>query len=139
MDNELINKAFLFASEKHKGQIYNNGEFIQHPLQTYEILKAVLPKDTNLLAAGLLHDTIEDTDTTKKEIEKEFNEDIASLVWEVTKYKPDKNKAALFPNLKTKRGIILKFADRLSNLTHMEEWPDKKQQWYLKSSKFWLS
>lgn len=134
MDNALVYKAYLFALEKHIGQTYNNGAFIQHPLQTYEILKTILPQDYNLLSAGLLHDTIEDQNVTQEEIEKEFNSDIASLVWEVTK--SDYN---TFPNLKTKRGTILKFADRLSNLSNMTDWPEERQAKYILKSKFWLS
>lgn len=134
MDNELINKAFLFAQEKHKGQTYNNGEFIQHPLQTYEILKTILPEDTNLLAAGLLHDTIEDCGISKKTLESLFNEDVASLVWEVTKESYN-----FFPNLRTRRGVLLKFADRLSNLASMTGQPVEWQAKYILKSKFWKS
>ena len=134
MDNELINKAFLFAQEKHKGQTYNDGEFIQHPLQTYEILKTILPQDTNLLAAGLLHDVAEDCGVSEKTLISEFNEDVASLVYEVTKQGYN-----FFPRLKTRRGAILKFADRLSNLVNIQHWSAEKQAKYIVKSKFWLS
>ena len=136
----LILKAKKYATKVHKGQKYNNGKFIQHPTQVAEILKLVTPKDKNLICAGYLHDTIEDTDTTWHNLLHEFNKDIANLVQEVTKEVPDnKSLPAFFPNLSTHRGIMLKFADRLSNLSHMDNWDEKKKQWYLTKSKFWNS
>lgn len=138
-DNKLINKAYEFALDKHKGQKYGKEDFIYHPLQVYEIITRVCPTDINLRVASICHDLIEDAGVTKDDLEEKFNQDVAELVWEVTKFKPEKNQPATFPNLKSKRAIILKFADRLANLSNMQDWPDKRQQWYLKSSKFWFS
>ena len=140
MRKNVLRQALQFATSKHRGQVYNGMDFIVHPIATVCILEAVMPQDTSLLAAGYLHDTIEDTPTTYKELKKTFNQDIADLVLEVTKVKPkDKSKSAYFPNLKTQRGIILKFADRLSNISNMKDWNDEKKQWYLNKSKFWSS
>lgn len=134
MDNKLIKKALAFATEKHKGQRYNNGKFIQHPIQTYKILKTILPEDESLLTAGLLHDTAEDCNISQETLTKEFNEDVAVLVYEVTKTTYNK-----FPRLKTRRGIILKFADRLANLANINQWSEERQAKYLLKSKFWSS
>jgi (p)ppGpp synthase/HD superfamily hydrolase len=113
--------------------------FVFHPLRVADYLTFACPDDINLICAGALHDILEDTQTSYDELEHAFNTDIASLVREVTKYKPDKNKAATFPNLKTRRGILLKFFDRADNLSDLKGWDDKKIKWYLKSSKFWKS
>ncbi len=136
----LIHKAKRYAMLKHMHQKRADGTaYIFHPLRVANYLSLACPDDTNLIAAGALHDTIEDCGVTLEELTNEFNEDVTSLVWEVTKYKPDKNKAATFPNLKTKRGILLKFFDRADNLSDMKAWDDKKIAWYLKTSKFWQS
>lgn len=131
-DNELLNKAYFFAKEKHKNQLYGVVGFIYHPLQVYEIIKLLCPLDINLQIAALLHDVLEDTKTSYKELEKEFNEDVTALVKEVTK-----SEYNTFPNLKTQRGYQLKFADRLSNLSNMQEWSERRKRKYMKKSRFW--
>lgn len=134
---DQIKKARKFATLKHKGKFYNgNQPFMVHPEEVYTILEALLRvqngQDNNLLAAALLHDTIEDTDASFIELTTEFNEDIAELVLEVTD-----DGWNVFPNLKTQRGIMLKFADRLANLSHIHEWSKKNQKKYIGKSKFW--
>ena len=136
----LQNKALKVATEAHKGQLYDDGrEFIVHPVLTAQILQ-LIGADENLICAGFLHDTIEDTPLTYEDLRELFNEDIVSLVAEVTKEKPkNKSKSSYFPNLKTQRGVMLKLADRLSNISNMKSWDKKKQEWYLKKTKFWRS
>lgn len=128
----IIDKALDFATEKHKGQKYNGKSYIVHPVLTYRIVKAIFPHDFELQAAAILHDTLEDTPTTASELAETFGSDIASLVYEVTK--TDTN---TFPNLKTTRGVILKFADRLANLSCMDKKPMEWQLQYINKSKFW--
>ncbi len=136
----LVDKAKNYAMVKHKGQKRSDGSpYIFHPFRVTQYLSIACPTDTNLICAGALHDVIEDCSVRLEELESEFNKDIASLVWEVTKYKPDPNKKALFPNLKTQRGIILKFFDRADNLSDMKGWSAKKKGWYLNTSQFWQS
>ena len=73
-------KAFLYATKKHKGQKDKAGKpYILHPLEAMMIV-ADLTDDEELLAAAVLHDTVEDTNTTAAEIEREFGESVASLV-----------------------------------------------------------
>lgn len=133
---DIIKRAMKFAEKKHKGQIDDDGkEFMVHPLQVYTILSTTT-FDENLLAAALLHDTIEDTDTTYEDLVKAFNKDIADLVNEVT-HEGNKIKGYYFPRLKTKRGIMLKFADRLSNISRMRSWSEQRKEHYLRRSKFW--
>lgn len=129
----IINKALEFALEAHAGQKDDSGKpYIVHPIQTADILKFVT-NDENLIAAAYLHDVLEDCDIDYKTLVNEFNEDVANLVKEVTKKSYN-----TFPNLKTQRGIMLKFADRLSNISRMDNWPDDKKQFYLNNSIFWM-
>ena len=81
----IIDRAYRYAAEAHEGQVRRSGEpFIEHPLQTALYL-AELRLDANALAAGLLHDVVEDCDVCLEEIEDEFGKEIAGLVDGVTK------------------------------------------------------
>lgn len=139
--DNIVDKAFDFAAEKHKGQVDDDGKdfFMAHPAMVGTLLAVLVPRDNNLIAAGLLHDTLEDTDTTYEELEREFNKDIADLVNEVTQEGEKDVKGYYFPRLETQRGIMLKFADRLSNLSRLESWTPERKAHYLKRSKFWRS
>ena len=128
----LVDKALDFATKKHGAQLDDNGKlYIFHPIAVAKILMQIT-NDENIIAAGYLHDTLEDTDTSYEELIYVFGEDIANLVKEVTK-----TKSNTFPNLKTQRAILVKFADRLSNLSRMEGWNDKRRKQYIAKSKFW--
>jgi ADP-ribose pyrophosphatase YjhB (NUDIX family) len=136
----LLNKAAKFAEKKHKKQKDDSGNdyFMAHCVPVSVVLAQVIC-DVNLVCAGYLHDTIEDTKTTHKELIKEFNKDIADLVLEVTHEGKKDQYGYYFPRLKTTRGIMLKFADRLSNLSRMDAWSTNRQAQYLRKSKFWRS
>lgn len=130
----IIERAQSFAIEAHDGQTRTDGSpFIDHPAQTAAILKMVTD-DTNLIAAGWLHDTIEDCEWITYEIIRDkFNDDIANLVLAVTKTAPN-----TYPLLReNRRAVMLKFADRLSNLSDMAGWDDKKRDKYILKSMFW--
>jgi len=136
----MIEKAYDFAREKHKTQLDDCGlpYFEAHCCQVYRIIKDVTT-DENIICAALLHDTIEDTDTTYEELVEEFNKTVADLVMEVTHEGSKDDFGYYFPRLKSKDAILIKFADRLSNLSRIEEWDDTRQKQYLKRSKFWKS
>lgn len=78
---ELIDKAILFAAEKHAGQKrkYSGLPYITHPLAVMEIV-ATVEHDQNMLIAAILHDTVEDTDTRIEDIALEFGDDVSGLV-----------------------------------------------------------
>jgi len=145
--SKLVDKAYVFAIKKHRGQVDDSDPdnedsyFNKHCYIVGNILNSLnslfYDWDDNLIAAGYLHDTIEDTDTTYEELVKEFNKDVADLVMEVTHEGSKDQYGYYFPRLKTKRGMILKFADRLSNLSRIDCWDDKRQQQYLNKSIFW--
>lgn len=139
-DTKIIEKAAEFAVRKHKGQKRDGGieDYIVHPMQVALIL-SLITKDPNVVAAAYLHDTIEDTDTTYEELAKGFGKDIADLVNEVTHEGAKDEFGFYFPRLKTKRGIMIKLADRLSNISGMESWPVSRQLHYLRKTKFWNS
>jgi len=137
---DLIYKAKIFAYDKHKDQLDDaeNSYYAAHLLNVFNILSNVTI-DENLLCAGLLHDTIEDAGVTYEELVKEFNKDIADLVMEVTHEGNKDSHGYYFPRLKSKNGITLKFADRLSNVSRMGCWNEDRQKKYLKKSTFWKS
>ncbi len=132
----MIYKAAEFAKEKHRGQLYDYKKdyFLAHCWQVFHVLKNVTDDET-ILCAALLHDTLEDTETTLEELKEKFGDEIANLVHEVTNEDGENGKC--FPRLKSEKAIILKFADRLVNLSNMSCWDKKKQNWYLRTSKFW--
>ncbi|MBO4724940.1 MAG: bifunctional (p)ppGpp synthetase/guanosine-3',5'-bis(diphosphate) 3'-pyrophosphohydrolase [Firmicutes bacterium] len=124
---ELIARAFDLANEKHKDQKRKSGEpYIIHPMAVAKIL-ADLGMDEETVAAGLLHDVVEDTDYTYDQLKDDFGEEIALLVDGVTKLtsmvieskeqKQAENLRKMFLAMsKDIRVLIIKLADRLHNL-----------------------
>src|SRR5437763_14270369 len=85
VDRELLARAFRFAADAHEGQQRRSGEaFIRHPWGAAKIL-AELRQDEQTIAAALLHDVVEDTETEIDEVRTEFGDGIAQLVEGVTK------------------------------------------------------
>lgn len=133
----ILTKALLFAVDKHKNQLDDQGlPYIAHLEQVARILTDVTI-DPEIIAAGILHDTLEDTETTYDELVTEFGTRIADLVNEVTHEGTNDNHGYYFPRLHSHDAILIKFADRLSNLSRIDHWPLKRRQQYLKKSKFW--
>ncbi len=134
----VIAKAFAFSGEAHKVQQRKTGEpYFQHPLATAETL-AEWKMDDATIAAGLLHDTVEDTGISEETIRKTFGKDVAFLVDGVTKlghlkYRGAEGKAenlrkmiiALSEDL---RVIFIKLADRLHNMQTLGALPPEKQK-----------
>jgi len=138
-DIDLIKKAYEYANCLHGTQTRQSGEpYIIHPLNVAYILSE-LNADRDTICAALLHDTLEDTNTTKEELENLFNEDIANLVDGVTKIsgmnfstKEEKNLAntrkILSSLISDVRIIIIKLADRLHNMRTLEFKSEFKQK-----------
>ena len=127
--NKII-KAYKYAEEKHKDQKRKSGQpYIIHPLNVAYIL-AKLGLDTETICAALLHDVVEDTDSTYNDIKELFGTDIANIVEGVTKLSilfktTEKTKAENYKKMfiameKDIRVIILKLADRLHNIMTLE-------------------
>ena len=84
-DEALLNKAYVYAMHKHGAQRRANGDpFFSHPLEVAAILTD-LKLDDSTIAVALLHDTLEDTDSTRAEIDGMFGQDIGNLVEGLTK------------------------------------------------------
>ena len=139
VNKKLITKAYLYAYEKHFGQKRHTGEdYIIHPLNVAYIL-AEINADYQTICASLLHDTIEDCDVTKLELEQEFGVEIANLVDGVTKINKlqfnGDNEAILAYHRKIIVGltedvrvIIIKLADRLHNMRTLWALSEKSQK-----------
>lgn len=130
-------KASLFIIEAYEGQVDDDREkATDHMFQVCSIIIDLYPDDIELQQAALLHDTIEDGKATYAELISNFGTPVANLVREVS-HEGSRSTGYYFPRLKTRRGIMLKFADRLSNISRMESWSAERRQQYLNKSKFW--
>ncbi|MCB0408158.1 MAG: bifunctional (p)ppGpp synthetase/guanosine-3',5'-bis(diphosphate) 3'-pyrophosphohydrolase, partial [Bdellovibrionales bacterium] len=137
-DTNFIRKAYEFSEKAHAGQIRRSGEpYISHPLGVAGIL-ADLHLDLPTIATGLLHDTVEDTDVTLDEIEKEFGEEVRHIVDGVTKIskmnfrntheKQGENIRKMIVAMgKDVRVVLVKLADRLHNMRTLNHMPPEKQ------------
>ncbi len=134
----LLNKAYVYAMQKHGQQKRANGDpYISHPLEVAAILTE-MHLDELTIAVALLHDTIEDTTATRAEIDELFGEDIGRLVEGLTKLKKldlVTRKAKQAENLRKLllaisddvRVLLVKLADRLHNMRTMEYMPADKR------------
>lgn len=122
-ENELLNNAISFAVEKHKNGLRKGTKmpYIVHPLEVMHNLM-LMGADKNLMAAGVLHDTVEDTDATLEEIAAKFGDDVAALVSSHTEkdkslsWKTRKEIALEHLKHANKREQMLVLADKLSNM-----------------------
>ena len=137
-DLDQIEAAFKFADKKHEGQVRKSGDpYISHCIGVAYIL-AQLQAGPQTIMTGLLHDTIEDTGTTKEEIEKLFGTDVANLVEALTKvtrlsdyknveFTAENHRKIFVAMAKDVRAIIVKLADRLHNMRTLQFQPKEKQ------------
>ena len=138
-DLELIQKAYVFAATAHAGQTRLSGEpYLSHPLAVADTL-AEMGFDEPTVAAGLLHDTVEDTKATIEEIDENFGEEVADIVDGVTKISmiPFENKEeAQAENIRKMilamshdmRVLMVKLADRQHNMSTLDFQKAHKQK-----------
>ncbi len=138
-DVPVLRHAYNFGLQAHKKQRRYSGEpYFEHCLNVAEILSE-LKMDTQTIAAGLLHDVVEDTGVDLAEVEEHFGADIAMLVDGVTKISElkfesrEQRQAETFRKMllsmaRDVRVIIIKFADRLHNMRTLEHVPEKKRK-----------
>jgi guanosine-3',5'-bis(diphosphate) 3'-pyrophosphohydrolase len=138
VDRELVTRAFRFAAAAHEGQQRRSGEpFITHPVGVAKIC-AQLHLDEQTLAAALLHDVVEDTETELAAVREEFGEEVAALVDGVTKLtrvqfqsreqaEAENYRKMVVAMAEDVRVILVKLADRLHNLRTIEYLGKQKQ------------
>jgi GTP pyrophosphokinase len=141
LDRELLSRAYRFSEQAHRGQLRNSGDpYITHSVEVAKIL-AELQLDSITVAAGLLHDVIEDTKLTLADVDAEFGKPIADIVDGLTKIaklpsggstqerQVESYRKLLLSIAKDARVIIVKLADRLHNMRTLD-WlpPDKRRR-----------
>ena len=138
-DEEMLVKAYHYAQEAHANQKRASGEpYFIHPCAVADIL-IDLGLDAATVAAALLHDVIEDTESTAEDIQREFGDEVLGLVGSVTKLekivfksKEDENaenfRKIFVAMAKDVRVIIIKLADRLHNMRSLNFLSQERQQ-----------
>ncbi|MGH9600095.1 MAG: RelA/SpoT family protein, partial [Terracidiphilus sp.] len=138
-DIALIRKAWNFCVKHHEGQMRASGEpYIVHPLEVAEVL-AEMKLDSMAIAAGLLHDAVEDTPATNEEIAREFGDAVAYIVGGVTKIdkiefanredrQAENVRKMLLAMVSDVRVVLIKLADRLNNMRTLEYLQPDRQE-----------
>jgi GTP diphosphokinase / guanosine-3',5'-bis(diphosphate) 3'-diphosphatase len=138
-DLELVKRAYDYSLHVHSGQSRASGEpYLVHPLEVAQVL-AEMKMDPVAVAAGLLHDSVEDTSVTIVDIRKEFGEQVAHIVEGVTKIskidfatkeeqQAENLRKMMLAMVDDIRVILIKLADRLHNMRTLEHLPAERQQ-----------
>ncbi|HEY4050070.1 MAG TPA: bifunctional (p)ppGpp synthetase/guanosine-3',5'-bis(diphosphate) 3'-pyrophosphohydrolase [Acidobacteriaceae bacterium] len=138
-DTEIIRKAWEFCLQHHTGQLRASGEpFVLHPLEVAQVL-AEMKLDSTAIAAGLLHDAVEDTPVTTEDIAGQFGEQVAHIVEGVTKIdkiqfanredrQAENVRKMLLAMVSDVRVVLIKLADRLHNMRTLEHLSSERQQ-----------
>src|ERR687890_528792 len=137
-DTELLRRAYVFSAFEHKGQVRHSGEpYLVHPLEVADML-ADMKLDVVAIAAGLLHDIVEDTQTSIDRIKELFGPDIAHVVEGVTKLgaiqfssseerQAENFRKMLLAMVDDIRVILVKLADRLHNMRTLHHLPEERR------------
>ena len=136
---DLIKKAYNYMEKKHEGQFRKSGEPYKYHLIEVAYTLATFNVGPTTIAAGLLHDVVEDTDTSIEEIDENFGEDVAFLVDGATKirklskgsyedYQAENHRKIFIAMAKDLRVIIIKLADRLHNMRTLSSHQPEKQK-----------
>jgi GTP diphosphokinase / guanosine-3',5'-bis(diphosphate) 3'-diphosphatase len=138
-DLEIIRKAFDFSLLHHQGQVRASGEpFLIHPLEVSLVL-ADMKLDSTAIAAGLLHDAIEDTPVTHEDIRREFGDQVVHIVEGVTKIdkidfasreerQAENVRKMVLAMVNDIRVVLIKLADRLHNMRTLQHLPEERRQ-----------
>ncbi len=136
---DIVEKAYHYAEEKHEGQIRKSGEpYVTHPVHVAYIL-ADMELDLQSVCAALLHDVVEDTETTREDLVKDFGETVTLLVDGVTKLTKipytskeeqqiENLRKMFFAMAEDVRVLVIKLADRLHNMRTLKYQPETKQR-----------
>src|SRR5438552_14281020 len=138
-DLSLVKKAYDYSLKHHEGQSRASGEpYLVHPLEVALVLSE-MKMDPVAVAAGLLHDSVEDTSVTVVDIRKEFGEQVAHIVEGVTKIsaidfatreeqQAENLRKMMLAMVDDIRVVLIKLADRLHNMRTLEHLPPERQQ-----------
>ena len=138
-DLEIIRKAYEFSLKHHEGQTRASGEpFLTHPLEVALVL-AEMKLDSTAIAAGLLHDAIEDTPVTDDDVRREFGGQVLLLVEGVTKIdkidlasreerQAENVRKMVLAMVNDIRVVLIKLADRLHNMRTLKHLPEERRQ-----------
>src|SRR5580698_118710 len=138
-DIGVIRKAWEFCVQHHSGQLRASGEpYVLHPLEVAQVL-AEMKLDSTAIAAGLLHDAVEDTPVTTEDITEEFGEQVAHIVEGVTKIdkiqfanredrQAENVRKMLLAMVSDVRVVLIKLADRLHNMRTLEHLKPERQE-----------
>ncbi|MDP9322414.1 MAG: bifunctional (p)ppGpp synthetase/guanosine-3',5'-bis(diphosphate) 3'-pyrophosphohydrolase [Acidobacteriota bacterium] len=137
-DIDLLRRAYVFSAFEHKGQVRHSGEpYLVHPLEVADVL-ADMKLDVVAIAAGLLHDIVEDTQTPIERIKELFGADVAHVVEGVTKLgaipfssseerQAENFRKMLLAMVDDIRVILVKLADRLHNMRTLHHLPEERR------------
>src|SRR6187401_2981217 len=137
-EREFLRRAYVFSALEHKGQVRHSGEpYLIHPLEVADSL-ADMKLDVVAVAAGLLHDVVEDTLTTPERIAELFGPEIAHVVEGVTKIgaipfssseerQAENLRKMLLAMVDDIRVILVKLADRLHNMRTLHHLPEERR------------
>jgi guanosine-3',5'-bis(diphosphate) 3'-pyrophosphohydrolase len=137
-DLSIVRKAFEYARAKHEGQTRASGEpYLIHPIEVALVL-AEMKLDATAIAAGLLHDAVEDTEATREDIKREFGDIVAHVVEGVTKIdmiefasreerQAENVRKMVLAMVDDIRVVLIKLADRLHNMRTLEHLPEDRQ------------
>ncbi|HEV2961423.1 MAG TPA: bifunctional (p)ppGpp synthetase/guanosine-3',5'-bis(diphosphate) 3'-pyrophosphohydrolase [Candidatus Angelobacter sp.] len=138
-DLEIIRKAYEFSLKHHEGQSRASGEpYLIHPLEVSLVL-ADMKLDSTAIAAGLLHDAIEDTPVTDEDVRREFGDQVAHIVEGVTKIdridfasreerQAENVRKMVLAMVDDIRVVLIKLADRLHNMRTLKHLPEERRQ-----------
>ncbi|HEV2989686.1 MAG TPA: bifunctional (p)ppGpp synthetase/guanosine-3',5'-bis(diphosphate) 3'-pyrophosphohydrolase [Candidatus Angelobacter sp.] len=138
-DLEIIRKAYDFSLKHHEGQSRASGEpYLIHPLEVSLVL-ADMKLDSTAIAAGLLHDAIEDTPVTDEDVRREFGDQVAHIVEGVTKIdridfasreerQAENVRKMVLAMVDDIRVVLIKLADRLHNMRTLKHLPEERRQ-----------
>src|SRR6187401_2121440 len=139
-DVELLRRAYVFSAFEHREQVRHSGEpYLIHPLAVADFL-ADMKLDAVAIAAGLLHDVVEDTLTTNEKIQERFGPEVAHVVEGVTRIsaitfssseerQAENFRKMLLAMVDDIRVILMKLADRLDNMRTLEHMSEERRLW----------
>src|ERR1700704_20786 len=138
-DLEIIRRAYEFSLKHHQGQTRASGEpYLVHPLEVAVVL-ADMKLDSTAIAAGLLHDAIEDTEVTHEDVRREFGDQVVHIVEGVTKIdkidfasreerQAENVRKMVLAMVDDIRVVLIKLADRLHNMRTLQHLPEERRQ-----------